>query len=525
MRNGFLLFFIFFCTLNYGQNDTLKVAVSEIFKDEKYKTTLLFAKEDASGEIFTVRNYYSTISNPKGYYIEHYSKELKLIKRTSVEVNRNEIKGLFLTKDSVILLQFQYDYKEKQYAFATLTSSKENFSFTEKKIYSIDRDRLNKYDHFGIRSEPEYNLHQQNNLGDILASENGDFITLNLFTKSKDGDALLVITFNKNFEKIYEYEFENIISLKEIENKNLTLEYHNMVLDNNGTVYFLGRVYNTDNKDLEKKDVPNYYFILFKADAVSKSQSIIPIESNNIIRSLQLATKGDKLAAVGFYTENATEGFFKLTGTATRYDGTLRINLNKKSSSKLSESFQPFSEEFIFEKYGKVKEKINSFLSFRNIIMLENGDAIMNAEEFEMYIADKNAGANRIYKDIISCRINSKGELVWAKNINKKQNAWSLDNIPFLSYASTTKNNVSYYFVNAASDLKMLENNKIEFKEGSRLYLLKMYETGAFRYEKVLYPNIFNAQLAVRFGIPLNESDILVQAESNNKPMMVKLYF
>jgi hypothetical protein len=157
--------------------------------------------------------------------------------------------------------------------------------------------------------------------------------------------------------------------------------------------------------------------------------------------------------------------------------------------------------------------------------MLENGDIIINAEEFEIYIADKNAGANRIYKDIISCRINSNGEIVWAKNINKKQNAWSLHNVPFLSYSSTTKNNVSYYFVNAASDLKILENKEIEFKEGPRLYLLKMYETGAFRYEKILYPHIYNAHLGLRFGVLLNAADLLVQAESNKKPMLVKLSF
>jgi hypothetical protein len=525
MKNIIILLCLFIGVIAHAQRDTIKVSVSEIFKDEKYKTSLLFAKEDANGDIFTVRNYYSSISNPKGYYIEHYSKDLKLLKRTTIEVNRNEIKGLFLTEDSVILLQFQYNYKQKKYAFATLSSSKEDLNFSEKEIYSLDRERLDKYDYFGIRSEPEFNLHRHNNLGDIVASENGDFITLNLFTKSKDGDALLVITFNKNFEKVYEYEFENIISLKETENKKLPLEYQNMVLDNDGTVYFLGRVFNTANRDLEKKDVPNYYFVLFKGDAISSSQKVLPIESNKIIRSLQLVTKNERLSAVGLYTENATERFFELSGTATRYDGTGRINLDKKSSSKLSESFQPFSEEFMLEKYGKVKEKINSFLAYRSIFMLENGDVIINAEEFEMYISDDNVNAKRVYKDIMGFCLGNDGTLIWAKNINKKQDDWSLDNIPFLSYTATVKNDVTYYFVNAASDLKLLKNNQIELTEGPRLYALKIYKTGAFRYDKVLNPEIFNAQLAVRFGILINETAILTQAESNDKPMLVKLYF
>lgn len=521
MKKLLFLFCLFLSSLVHAQADSLKVTASEIFKDEKYKTTLLFAKEDTNGDIFTVRNYYSSVSNPKGYYIEHYSKDLKLLKRTEVEVNRNEIKGLFLTEDSVVLLQFQYNYKAKEYAFATLTSSKENFNFSEKEIYALDRNRINKYDHFGIRSEPEYNLHHNYNFGDIVESENGEFTALNLFTKTKKGSALLVIAFNKNLEKLYEYEFENIISLNEAENKSLQLQYFNMVIDNEGKIYFLGRVFN-DKIVLEKKNAPNYYFILFSADKVSKKQQPISIMSNNIIRSLQLINNADKLAAVGLYTDPSTTGFFD---NYMGYSGVVRFNLDLKSLATSSESFQPFSEKFMIEKYGKVKEKLKSSLSYRNTFMLENGDVIINSEEFWMDGSGDYVNANRIYKDIISCRISGNGELVWAKNINKKQNAWSLDNIPFLSYASTTKNNVSYYFMNAASDLKILKNNDVEFKEGPRLYLLKMYETGTFRYEKILYPDIYNAQLGLRFGVLLNKSDILVQAESNKKPMLVKLYF
>ncbi|MCZ4317805.1 hypothetical protein O4H26_02275 [Aequorivita viscosa] len=522
MRTIIFSLCLFLGAMAHAQQDSLKISASEIFKDEKYKTTLLFAKEDTNGDIFTVRNYYASVSNPKGYYIEHFNKDLKLLKRTEIEVNRNEIKGLFLTEDSVVLLQFQYNYKAKEYAFATLTSSKENFSFVEKEIYALDRSRLNKYDHFGIRSEPEYNLHHNFNFGDIVASENGEYLALNLFTKTKDGSALLVIAFNKEFEKIYEYEYESLLTLKEIDAKNLQLQYFNMVMDNEGSVYFLGRVFNNGDIILEKKDAPNYYFILFSADANSKKQQLISIESNNIIRSLQLINKANKLAAVGLYTNPSTTGFFD---NYMGYSGVVRFNFDSKTLGTSSESFQPFSEEFMTEKYGKVKEKLKTFLSYRSTFMLENGDIILNAEEFWMDGSGDYVNANRIYNDIISCRISNDGELVWAKNINKKQSAWSLNNIPFLSYASTTKNNVSYYFVNAASDLKILKNNEVEFKEGPRLYLLKIYETGAFRYEKILYPDIYNAHLGLRFGVLLNESDILVQAESNKKPMMVKLAF
>ncbi|QAA82096.1 hypothetical protein EI546_10355 [Aequorivita sp. H23M31] len=507
----------------YSQTDSLKFSVSDIFKDEKYKTTLLFAKEDKNGDVFVVRNYYSSVSSPKGYYVEHYNGELKLLKRTTVEINRNEIKGLFLTDDSVVLLQFQYNYKQKNYAFATLTSPKNDFNFTEKEVYSIDRNRLNKYENFGIRSEPEYNKHISNNLGDIVESQNGEFITLNLFTKSKESDALLVITFNRNFEKVYEYEFQNVISPNETANIKLPLEYQNMVLDNNGKVFLLGRVFKNVDKKLEKNYIPDYYFILFSGDVVSKKQEIIPVESINIIRSLQLVTTDDNLAAVGLYAETAKIGLFSLP-TGERYDGVVRFDLDLRTMEKLSESFQPFPEEFMIEKYGKVKENIKSFLTYRSIFMLENGDIFLNAEEFEMPFMDDFTIANRIYRDIITCRISNNGGLTWAKNFKKRQSALTLNNIPFLSFSSTVKNNVAYYFVNAASDLR-LKNDQVEFKDGPRLYLLKVSETGEFTHEKVLYPNIYNAHLGLRFGVLINQSDTLVQAASDGKPVLVKLFF
>jgi len=523
MRSSIFLFFVFIGAIVHAQEDKQTIIASEIFWDEEFKTTLLFAKEDSNGDIFTVRNYYSSVSNPQGYYIEHYDKDLKLLDKTSIEVTRNELKGLFITDNSVILLQFQYNYKEKEYAFATLTSNKNKFNFTEKKIFTIDRKRLDKYDHFGIRSEPEFNLYHHNNLGDIVTSQNGEFIAINIFTKTKEGNVLLTHVFNKNFERIYEYEFENIITLTEASNKELSLDYQNMVLDNHGKVFFLGKIYGDHLKKEGVKNSPKYYFILFSADAVSKKQEIISIESNNFIHSLQLVTKDNQLAAVGFYFDPNTGGYSFNSGVD--YNGVVRFNIKPETLETISESFQPFSEEFMIEKYGKVKGKMKTYLSYRSIFMLDNADVVINAEEFEMYLSDDGINAKRIYKDIIGCRISGKGSLMWAKNINKKQKTWELDDMPFLSYTATVHNNISYYFVNAASELKLLKNNEIELTEGSRLYLLKISETGNFTYNKLLYNDIYNAHLGLRFGVLINNSDFLVQAESNNKPLLVKIAF
>jgi hypothetical protein len=139
-----------------AQESNLKIIKSKVFADEKYKTSLLFAKEDTNGDVFLVRNYYKSVASPLGYYVEHYDKDLTLLKSEKIEVSRSELRGIYINDSEVILLQFKYLQKEKKYAFVTLTSNKETFDFIEKEIYSIARDKINRYDYFGIRKEPEY---------------------------------------------------------------------------------------------------------------------------------------------------------------------------------------------------------------------------------------------------------------------------------------------------------------------------------------------------------------------------------
>ncbi|MCF6307905.1 MAG: hypothetical protein L3J09_08115 [Flavobacteriaceae bacterium] len=168
---------IFFLIISLGikaQESNLKIIKSKIFTNEKYKTTLLFAKEDTNGDIFLVRNYFKSVASPIGYYIEHYNKDLTLLKSDKIEVNRSELRGLYLIDSKIILLQFKYLQKEKKYAFVALTSVKEEFDFIEKEIFSIDRDKIKKYDHYGIRKEPEFTLFKEYKFGDVVESENKD---------------------------------------------------------------------------------------------------------------------------------------------------------------------------------------------------------------------------------------------------------------------------------------------------------------------------------------------------------------
>src|SRR5690606_20815092 len=69
------------------------------------------------------------------------------------------------------------------------------------------------------------------------------------------------------------------------------------------------------------------------------------------------------------------------------------------------------------------------------------------------------------YRDVICAKISSGGELIWARNINKKQTSGNLDR--YLSFSSTHVNGKSYLFLTSNGKGKKLSNDRIEFRGGS----------------------------------------------------------
>lgn len=520
-----------------SQNMEVEFTRSEIFSKEKYKTSLLFAKEDTNGDIFIVRNYFSSYASPKGYYIEHYDKDLRLLKKTNIKVERSEVKGLFVNDNQITLLEFKYVQKEKKYAYVTLTSNKDVLDFTEKEIFSTDREKIKKYDHFGIRSEPEFNIHRSNNLGDIVESENGEFIAINVFTKNKDRDKMLVMVFSRNFEKVFEQELDGLEGVEKLGSvKKLPLEYKNMVVDDtDGTVFIMAKVYKSKSTNMKKGGELNYDFILFRFDKNSKTQEIISGAENEYIRSLKLVSNKTDLACLGFYTQklknNEQDGlsiknFEFPVVKGERYDGVVRINIDRTSGQVVKYGASPFSQKFMIDKYGKEKEHANSHLFFKDLFMLSNGDVIINAEEFEIHISDNSMQSRNTYEDIIACRVSRDGKLMWSRNINKSQKAWSLNNIESLSYASIVKNNKSYMFLNANEGNKRYNDQRVEFGTNNKehfLYPITIDENGKMEFAMFPKEKTNGASVGVRFAIQINDSDLILEAEVDDKPQLIKL--
>ncbi len=518
----YLLFFFLIISLGIkAQESNLKIIKSKVFTNEKYKTSLLFAKEDTNGDVFLVRNYYKSNASPIGYYIEHYDKDLTLLKSNKIEVNRSELRGIYINDSEVILLQFKYLQKEKKYAFVTLTSNKEIFDFTEIEIYSIARDKINRYDYFGIRKDPEYTYLKEYKFGDIVTSNNEKFTAINLFIKEKNRlDSFLVVVFNEQFEKVYEHVLEEI----QTENKKqeALFDYQNMKLDDEGNVFLLGKVYKTNSKKEKIKGKPNYTFELFKINGQGQKQ--ISLEDNKYyIDRLQIVLKNNTLSCIGLYYEKISD--IKLIDDYSK-DGIVRININNDEITL--KNYQPFQEsinKLSFKKLFSFTAVYDNFY-INKLFVADNGDILIYSEQFSTYLSDNNLQTKNSYGNIIAMKINNEGELLWTKSINKFQKAWNIENIPVLSYSALFNTNSNAVFFNA-KEAENKGNDEVKFsfsKSKNILYSAVINKKGELNYKSLSNEDLKGITLEVRFGVLLDDSTLLVEATTtDDKPLLVKI--
>ena len=119
-------------------------------------------------------------------------------------------------------------------------------------------------------------------------------------------------------------------------------------------------------------------------------------------------------------------------------------------------------------KYRAITSENFYYKELKNIVIknvyLQEDELVVNAEE--QYATTNNSSNSKLYNydDIISLRLNNKGDLINARNINKRQSVGNPEDNPFISYQSCLLNNKNYFFINAKDKMKELSNQRIEFR-------------------------------------------------------------
>ena len=519
-----LLFFYFLSSSFYAQHIPFTIQKSKLFQDDFKETSIILAEKIDDNGFLLVRSYKrGGISPGEGFYIEKYDTNLKLVKEFEYDMKHpnfqkyNLVLSVFTLEKIVHVIEIYYDLNLKSFVCLDNKILDEN-TVEKTALFTISREEMKTVGTFNLQKKFYARVNEiwtNDNSGSINAEDSnikrGTF--LDVFVKgdsAKDGgdasditvvvnetktafaiamdlnqktsDGLRIYVFNNKLEKIIDNTFT-----KEINDRNYI--FQNIQLSNSGdAIYLLAKSYDKDLRN--KKEGGKYFFELSKIDAKNQLTKIIDPEQN-FIGSLKTFFHNDDLFCIGFYSEL----------TDYRYKGICCFKLDTNSLELKKSKYNLFTEQFFFDKYGKNTEKAVKFLTFRKVFFNNNNEIILNAEEYDKTTqAGAGAGINGAagpmsssthysYDDIVIAKLNYDGDMLWARNINKRQSTTD-DDTSYLSYTSTVRNDKTYFFINARDKIKKLKNDRIEFgqirKNKSNLNVIEVNAVGDFDYQEIL---------------------------------------
>ncbi|MAN28670.1 MULTISPECIES: hypothetical protein [Mesonia] len=524
----FKLFLLVMLCLNItlqAQISPIQVTKSKIEKDKKKDTELMFTADDGKGGFISARLYRAgLIKMPKGYYIEHYDASLNLVSEYEYKIDDSSIKSLFVKDGQLNLIEYKLNREANTNDYNLLTSSlsKLDFSGEGKKIFSVSRDDVKKPFFFSVGFIPISNLGQVDHdpTGEVYLSKNRNYIAFNFDIKDDKEETHLVKVYDNDFNLVFENQFK-----QEGVRDNL-FHYNSITIDDsNGDAYFLGKLY--ESKRMKKKGKSNYVYKLYQLNA-SGSKELSFDTAENFVGSMELINDDNNLVCVGFYSEK----------NDFRYKGTVYYNIDKENFSIKASSFNPFTEQFMIDKYGEKRGKRKagkgkelSNLTYRGTHIDNQGNVFFTAEEYYIVThTNYKTGATSYtyyYNDIFACKINTKGKMEWARNINKRQ-VTKGNAIDYFSYLSTVKDDRIIILLNGSDKVKKMRDDRIRFDDKRikklSLYAIEILPTGEFNYEQVINNDESKVTYKVAEGVISDNYDaVILEGNKGKKKRVVKL--
>jgi hypothetical protein len=558
MKKTFLLLiFTFLSTFAQSQNIPFTNSKSDLFRDDYKETTIVLAEKIDDKDFLLVRSYKKGgVSPSEGFYIERYDTNLKLRDEFEYDMKHpnyqkyNLVLSVFTMEKVVHIIEMYYDLNLK--AFVCLDNKVIDSAKTEKtELFRISKDEMKSIGTFNLQKKFYARVDEMwtnDNSGTINAEDNninrGTFwdvyflghtkdsgdasditvvineaktafaIAMDLNQKTSDG--LKVYVFNTKLEKLIDNTFT-----KEIKDRRYI--FQNIQVSKSGNaVYLLAKSYDKELREKEKGG--KYFFELTKIDATNQvTQKIDPNE--NFIGSLKTFFHNDDLICLGFYSDL----------TDYRYKGICFFNFDANTIEPKKSKYNQFTEQFFFDKYGKDSEKAVKYLTFKKVFFNSNNEIILNAEEYNKTVkggagigingAAGPVGSSTFYSfdDIVIAKLNLDGDMVWARNINKKQSTTD-DDTSYLSYTSTIRNDKTYFFINTRDEIKKLKNDRIEFrqirKNKSNLNMITVNTNGDLEYQEILDDEENAVPFMVSKGAVLDDSVYFLGRKGKDKQLL-----
>jgi hypothetical protein len=533
-----ILFFILFPVFVFAQDVTFQLEKSTLFEDDYKETEIVLAEKYDENNFIILRSFKSGVTTKNGFYIEKYNKSLKKISDFEFNIEHphyekySVVFGAFFSQSKVYILEMFYDLKSKNYV-CQANIIDENYKVVKKELFHLSKDEAKG---FGLQSL-YYNadLINLNNLG--LFEQEKESIWNEVFSnpfKSKKSvsdnksSSELVLKVNKErtlFSIVMSFEFDNeslmklflfdtnlnkkiekdfVSEKRKVINKNIELH------DSLEEIYLTQKVYSEDLKN--KKDGGKYFYEIKKITQNDLQTQKIEVE-NHYLPFLNVFYHDNNLYGIGFYSDVKD----------LKYSGISYFKIDSKNLELKSAKYNLFNKQFILDKYGKLEDKEFKHIVIKNVFWNSNNDLLINAEEVYVVSGNNNSPTIYNYDDIIAVNLSSDGDLIFARNINKRQGSQSKEG-SYISYTSMFFNKKNHFFINTKEKIKELSNDRIEFEHvresKSCLHVISVNNNGNFEFKEILNEADAEVPFMVSKGIVIDNSVIFLGQKGKKKQLL-----
>ncbi len=517
LRKGIaLILFLAVYTVSNAQEMPLKYTFGEKYNDRYKYSNLLTIADDEKGGSLLVRAYYTgMILKPKGYFIENYDKDLNLVSEYNYKLkNANFVEG-YVRNGQIYLLFLDYNYQTESYDYVVHRSPMAEYNFTQETILSIPSDP--------VRQPLDRNYYNRKFSSGFTTSvlfddEKSAFVITTHFKKGKTNKHFIHL-FNTSLTKLITHDFS-----AEVEEKNYSFE--NVAFSNDlENVYIVGKAYFKKRRFSAKERKFQYEIIkVTKKATTAQTQSFD--DFSKFSEGLKPIMKNGKLFCVGFYANRKDN----------RYNGLSYFELDPYTLVAKTKKYSPFSDQFMMDKFGREEDKEIKNLVFKNLSINPDGSILFNAEEyFVTNSVQANSSGGRVkverfhHNDIVSAKLNSSGDVIWIRNINKAE--VTQGDGAYVSYSSYVKDGKTYFFIaTSAENPQILSGERLLFKQGlsrnRNVFTIQLDENGKVSFEKLIDDK--DARLPLMVNIPLIDGDkdrLLFYAKRGTKKQLVSVDF
>ena len=511
-RKIFLVLFLGTLNLSVAQKADVAYNIGEKYNDKYKYSNLLAIAGDGQGGTVIVRAYYTGIVlKPKGYFIEHYNEDLELLSEFNYKLKNANFVDAYIKNGQAYLLFLEYNYERMAYEYQVHRSPYTDYQFTKETILTIPSEPV---------AEPlDRNYYNRNFSSGFTTSvlfndEKSAFAITTHFKKGKNNQHYIHV-FDAGLNKLLEHDFS-----AEVEEKNYAFETITFSEDLSN-VYLVGKAYFKKKRFNATERKFQYEMVRVSKTGGSTQSFYTP---GKFPEALKPIFKGKELLCLGFYADRKDN----------RYNGISYFKLNPRTLEIESQKFNPFSEQFMMDKFGREDDKTLKNLVFKGMNITSKGNILFNAEEyFTSTSTQANSSGGRVlvtryhHNDIVSAKLSGEGDLIWARNINKTE--VTQGDGAYASYSSLTKDDTTYFFIStSAENPQQLSDERIMFKQGlsrnRNVFLIKLDENGRMNYEKVIDDT--DARLPLMVSKPYIDKlhdELLFYAKRGSKKQLVQV--